>query len=309
MSAHAWVERAIAPKSKNNRPTLYAYLPEDQEQAKNWLRQVLGTRVRLRPVRRHGLAAWQLSPRHLLTLTGELAYAYGTAEMRVEFVPTSLCTSQCEDAKIPVWECVCRCAGEFHGGRGSRVSWYPTQPRTRLSRNERTQTDQLIVTAGQLEAVKKIPRPAAPVVVEQPPLEPPRHTAPQRDPVSPGPQAPRTVIPAAARFGDSQQTSATTGPPAPSPAHRRTRQVPVSVRTPVAAPLIAAVLLIAAVVGGVWLAVQPDHPDTRHSTNSETSEPAEIPAELAPPPVAAAEPAPTPAPRFPAGCFPFQADC
>ncbi|WP_216917702.1 hypothetical protein, partial [Nocardia noduli] len=161
MSARAWVERAIVPETKKNKPTLYAHLPEDQDVAERWLRQVLGTRVRLSPVQRDGVTAWELSARHMLTLTGELAYAYDAAEMRVEFVPTSACTDRCKNAKIPVWECVCRCAGEYHGGRGSRVSWYPTQPPTPFSHNERTQTDQLIITAGQLAAVKKIPRPAA----------------------------------------------------------------------------------------------------------------------------------------------------
>ncbi|MGW6332210.1 hypothetical protein [Nocardia rhamnosiphila] len=315
MSAHPWVERAIVPGDSENRVELYAYLPDDPEQARAWLKKVLGRRVPLRQVQRHGVAAWKLSPNHLLRLTAAMAYAYGPTKMRLEVRHTSICDQKCKDAKVtPVWECVCKCAGEFHGGKGPRNGWYPVG-RSTIVRHDTTRIDQLIVTDGQLPTPhKKVPRPAA-----VPPIRPALPAAPALPRPVPAPaattpppkfapvSAPRTVIPVKETFGVPDRGMAVVRP---RPAGR-SRPVAVTARKSVAGPVAAAVLTFVALAGGIWWVTNPEPPaaeqvtphDPPHSSPGAPEDETQLPR----PPVNPEPPAPRP--QLPAGCFPFQLGC
>jgi hypothetical protein len=315
MSARPWVERAIVPGDSDNRVELYAYLPDTPEQARAWLKKALGRRVPLRQVQRHGVAAWKLSPNHLLRLTAAMAYAYGPTKMRLEVRHTSICDQKCKDAKVtPVWECVCKCAGEFHGGKGPRNGWYPVG-RSTIVRHDTTRIDQLIVTDGQLLTPhKKVPRPATvppvrPALPATPVLHRPVPVPAATAPAEPAaePPAPRTVIPMKEAFSAPDQGTAAVRP---WPAGRG-RPVAVAAQKSVAAPLAAAVLTFVALAGGIWWVTNPDPPaaeqvvphDPTRSAPAAAGEKTQLP-----PPPGSPEP-PHPEPQLPAGCFPFQLGC
>ncbi|MBH0780387.1 hypothetical protein [Nocardia bovistercoris] len=294
-----------------DKTALYVYLPEQEYLARRWLRQVLGPRVKLARVEHRGVEVWKLNADHLLTLAGSVANAYGPTKMRLEVLHTRTCDSRCQDAtETRAWECVCSCGGEFHGNNGSRNDWYPVG-RTTLVRHDKTRIDQLIITDGQLETLRKVPRPArpAPIVLTPPPRTP--HPVPVTPPTTTPARPTRTVVPAPAPtqawFDDLQRGPAAGSPP--GPAGPPPVPAPIPRRKPVTGSMmIAAVLLLAAVVGGIWLLAD-QHPSTSQQViDQETIEPAPPPQEPVEPPPSPVQ-AVTPPPRLPAGCFPFQAGC
>ena len=268
MSARAWVERAIVPESmtpgNKRRVALYVYLPDDEYRAQRWLRRVLGSRAKLTRVQYRGVQVWQLSPGYLIPLAGALADSYGVVKIRLEILAeVDRCDTKCRDAKATsVWKCVCSCAGEHHGGYGIRSDWYQTG-RSTLKRYEKTQIDQLIVSAGLIPVDHHVPRPApvpkpAPVQPTRPrprltlvPQQPPE-TLPTRAPspaaqvrlpaAIPPPQRPVTA--AAAHSGGSTY--------APSDSWTSRRYAPQETPAPVRNRRTSVVsMAIAAVVAGV----------------------------------------------------------
>lgn len=311
MSARPWVERTIVPGAKRKSVELFAYLPDDEEQARAWLKKVLGSRVQLERVQHRGVTVWKLSAEHLLRLVGAMAYAYGPTKMRLEVLHARKCDWKCKKAKVTsAWKCVCKCAGEFHGGKGDRNDWYPAGGST-IVYYDKTRIDQLIIAEGQFPADRKVPRPvpppaATPVLAVEPPAYrpvplPPARPAPEPAPVSP---PPRTAVPMSSRSNTPPHRP---GPATPRPALRSAHPVAVKMRRPVARPL-AAVLALVAISGGVWLGSRPDTPSEQQVTDRGTVQPAPPPPERQlPPPPPAEQPAPEP--RLPAGCFPFQSGC
>ncbi|WP_280336060.1 hypothetical protein [Nocardia wallacei] len=323
MSARAWVERAITPDTGSTQ--LFVYLPDDEYTARRWLRQVLGEGVHLPRDRRRGVAVWRITAEHMIPLVGSMAFAYGPTKVRLEITRVDenktikeQCDTRCQNAVATrVWDCVCACGGKYHGNGLDPHSWYPVG-RTTLVRFEKTQIEQLVFLDGQLPDVKKVPRPRPPrpVIAAPPPRLPRpaamiRPTPPAPEPVEP--PAPRTVIPAAGRFhGPGYRPQPVVEAPPPRPA----APVTVPVRRGSAASLVAAVLAVLAVSGGVLLMAHPES-EAHKVTAPETVLPSATPeAELPPPP--AEEPAPPPPteerpapvqPRFPAGCYPFQTGC
>ncbi|MET8427778.1 hypothetical protein [Nocardia sp. NPDC004860] len=324
MSARAWVERAIVPDTTTpttkRKVALHVYLPDDEYRAQRWLRRVLGSRVKLTRVQHRGVQVWQLSPAHLIPLAGALADSYGVVKIRLEILAeVDRCDTKCRDAKATsVWECVCSCAGEHHGGYGIRSDWYQTG-RSTLKRYDKTQIDQLIVSAGLIPVRQHVPRPApipkpAPV---QPPRPRPRPTLPpQQLPATPPIPAPAPVadvrppapiplqrpVPAAAYStdtrhapGDSWTSHRYTPPETPTLARNR-RGSGVGMALAVAAAGIAAVV--------VGISAVPHHPAAHPTRTSQVG----IPEPVTQPQQEPSTDAPT-THQFPPGCYPLQQGC
>ncbi|GAB4590274.1 hypothetical protein [Nocardia sp. IFM 10818] len=326
MSARAWVERAIVPESlapgTKRKVALYVYLPDDEYRAQRWLRRVLGSRVKLTRVQHRGVQVWQLSPTHLIPLAGALADSYGVVKIRLEIlVEVDRCDTKCRDAKASsVWECLCSCAGEHHGGYGIRSDWYQTG-RSTLKKYEKTQIDQLIVSAGLIPVRQHVPRPAPtpkpappqpfrprprPALPPQhlpatPPTPTPRPVADVRPPAPTPPQ--RRVMPDVAyssgpRYvaGDSWTSNRYTPSQPPAPARNRRASGGMGIALAVAATGIVAVV--------VGISVMPHHPaaDPPRTTQAGIPEPAPEP-----PPEPSTD-VPTTR-QFPPGCYPLQQGC
>ncbi|MGW4094458.1 hypothetical protein [Nocardia sp. NPDC004750] len=317
MSARAWVERAIVPGTNvpgvKTKTELFAYLPDDRyARGEYWLKRVLGQRITLGRLQHRGVTVWRLNSAHLLRLVQAMADEYGSVKMRLEISTTVKCDDKCLDANPnSVWDCVCKCGGEHHGGRNSHSDWYRAG-RSTLIRNETIWIDQVIITAGQIRLPGDPPPSPAQSVkpprlkVVQPPTPRP---VPPPTPVPAEPPVSRTVVPAADRFHDLGRAPAASVPPSSlsgevqgiSPGRPSRRAI---------AAVVAAVAVSASVLAGV---IHPGHPDARPvDTTQVTSAPLLAPpdppvqtqAEEVPAPIAA--PAP---PRFPAGCYPFQQGC
>ncbi|MFQ6397587.1 hypothetical protein ACLMAJ_29595 [Nocardia sp. KC 131] len=321
MSGCPWVERAIKPGTGTT-TELYAYLPYENGSNRYWLKKVLGKRVRLTPVRRNGRTAWKIGREHMLRLASAMADKYGEIELQLEISKTMQCDTNCEDANpATVFKCVCACGGENHGGVGRYKDWYRAG-QTTLLRSDKTEVKQVIITRGQIQLPKQRTETTRPTIAPAAPVEPPHQPQPAPPPPRqttslpspPSEPAPRTVIPAANRFGDPgrgpadfvPRPPASPAPPAPEPVRRR-----------LGGPLIAAVLALIALGAGIWLIAPPDHPAARQVTIQETIQPPTMQAEPPPaPPLTKATPAPpppeealAPPPRFPVGCYPFQPGC
>ncbi|MFD8249715.1 hypothetical protein [Nocardia sp. NPDC059691] len=333
MSERPWVERAIKPGTEKT-TELYAYLPYENGSNRYWLKKVLGKQVRLTPVQRNDRTAWKIGRKHMLRLTSAMADKYGEIELRLEISKTMQCDTNCEEASpSTVFNCVCACGGENHGGVGRYKDWYRAG-RTTLLRNDKTEVKQIVITRGQIQlpnqSTETPTRTTAPAISVEPPRRPqpsppsPHPVTPPSSPTSlpgstripplPPEPAPRTVIPAANRFGDLDRGTAEVVPRPAAPSSAPAAPEPV--RRRLVGPLAAAALALIALGTGIWLMATPHHPAARQVTNQETIQPPTTQAELppAPPPSeeAAAPPpeeAAAPQPRFPAGCYPFQSGC
>lgn len=323
MSACAWVEREIEPGTETNKDPalrLYAYIPAEEARARAWLKQLLGQQISLERVRRNDLTVWKLAPSHLVPLAGALAGEFGGAEMRLHVrSSTRRCHPRCVAAKkTPVWECVCRCGGEHHGGRGIRSDWY-AEGRTTIAEFGKTQIDQIFLPPGRIPVHKNIwrlipaPAPEPAPTVELPPQQP---STPTSAPATPAPamSPPRPVTPTAQHSGDPHRRPAHPAPLPPAPSARPAPAVALAPATQprkaVAGPLIAAVLVLLAIVIGVWLLDRhtPHHPAPRPTpTIAATSVPPPPPQ---PPlvPQRGQQAGVAPAPQLP-GCYPFESGC
>ncbi|MFF0528428.1 hypothetical protein ACFYT3_08555 [Nocardia amikacinitolerans] len=323
MSGGPWIERAIKPGTEQT-TELYAYLPYEYGSNRYWLKGVLGKQARPTTVQRNGRTAWKTGRKHMLRLAAAMPDKYGEIELRLEVSKTMQCDTNCKNANpATVFDCVCACGGENHGGVGRYTDWYRAG-RTTLLRNDETEVKQVIITRGQIPLPKQSTETPGHTIGPAAQVEPPRRPQPAPSPPPrpatsppspPSEPALRTVIPAANRFGDLGQgpadfaprPAASPAPPAPEPVRRRR-----------VGPLNAAVLALLALGAAIWLIAQPTHPAARQVTNQETVHPSsttqsELPpapplSEAAPPPPPPEEP-PAPQPRFPAGCYPFQPGC
>ncbi|MFE2961187.1 hypothetical protein [Nocardia tengchongensis] len=327
MSARAWVERAIVPGTTTpgakRKIALYVYLPDDEYRAQRWLRRVLGSRIKLTRVQHRGVQVWQLSPTHLVPLAGALADSYGVVKIRLEILAEmDRCDTKCRDAKAnSVWECVCSCAGEHHGGYGIRSDWYQTG-RSTLKRFEKTQIDQLIVSAGRIPVRQHVPRPA-PIVEPSRYQSPPAVLPPQRRPASvlPVPVAPAAPelrpptslpphhpLPPTATTAHSESASVAPGRrrathtyaprPEPSPPARSRR---TGAGSTVILAALAAAGAVAVIVG---ISAMPHDPSTHPTRTNQVG----IPLPATGPEHEPVTEVPS-ARAFPPGCYPLQQGC
>ncbi|WP_039824884.1 hypothetical protein [Nocardia testacea] len=308
MQGKPWVERVITGVDGDGKPTtkLYAYLPYQGRSNEPWIRATLG-RIHLKPVHRDGLKMWELSSKHMLPLARAMADRYGEIEMRLHTSATMEdCTHSCQNAYAhTVWECVCICGGEHHGGKGQYSDWYSTG-RWRIRRRGDIEVRYVTITRGQLrDPHNPQTEPAeAPTASEQPP----------RQEIRPEP----TVLPPA-------QAPVAPDTPRPEP-HHIVHSAPAAARTPASAPAIrvpvrssrwqafAAAVMVVVLGGGIWSIQQQDNKDAAVS-DQETVQPAPADPEVAhvmsvapPAPAPTDYPARTPAPEE-HPCWPFVAAC
>lgn len=311
MQGKPWVERVITGVDGDGKPTtkLYAYLPYEGRSNEPWIRATLG-RIHLKPVHRDGLKTWELSSKHMLPLARAMADRYGETEMRLHTSATMEdCTHSCQNAHAhTVWECVCICGGEHHGGKGQYSDWYSTG-RWRIRRRGDIEVRYVTITRGQLrdrDDPETEPN-EAPTASEQPPRQgarpEPTVVTPSRTTVAPGTPRQQYLPPEPRHLVHLAPTATKT--PAPAPA----------VRVPVRSsrwPAFAAAVLVVVMGGGIWSIQQQDDKDAAVS-DQETVQPAPSAPETAHvSPVAPPAPAPTDYPgRAPEShpCYPFVAAC
>ncbi|WKG13589.1 hypothetical protein QX204_34110 (plasmid) [Nocardia sp. PE-7] len=102
---------------------------------RGWMQEVLGGRKDL--VWNKEIKRWEVARKHLKTLIAALAERFGEVEVLLEFNTTERCNGKCRTATIPVWECTCKCLGEYHGGRGEQRDWIPVGPHRLISKTEK----------------------------------------------------------------------------------------------------------------------------------------------------------------------------
>jgi len=130
MVKRPWVRRLV------DHPQLWMWLPYLGESNRPWLREELG---RIRPAWVPSSAGreghWEVARSHLWTLVDALAIKFGTVDVYLEFSRRSQCDERCQSANpATVYDCVCACLGENHGGAASWKSWRPVGESTLVSR-------------------------------------------------------------------------------------------------------------------------------------------------------------------------------
>lgn len=146
-----------------------------------WMQKVLGRRKKL--VWNTEMKRWEVARDHLKTLIAALAERFGEVEVLLEYNTTEQCTSSCQTATIPVWQCTCKCLGESHGGHGKKRDWIPVGPHRLISKTEKLV--HFVVCRGDM------PSPKAPVSTSA--LVPPQPSPssltmpPTRQPARPSP--------------------------------------------------------------------------------------------------------------------------
>lgn len=131
---HRWIDQ----------PRLWAWLPYLGESNRAWLLEELG-RIRPKWVRASaGPGHWEVARTHLWTLVDALATKFGAVDVYLEFSLHSRCDERCQRANPDtVYDCVCACLGENHGGAASWKSWRPVGETTLVS-SERTMSHWII---------------------------------------------------------------------------------------------------------------------------------------------------------------------
>ncbi|MFD4444383.1 hypothetical protein ACFWPK_31870 [Nocardia sp. NPDC058519] len=186
---------------------LWVTMPYDPTKPnRGWMQEVLGGRKDL--VWNKEMKRWEVARDHLKTLIAALAERFGEVEVLLEYNTTEQCTPSCKKATIPVWECTCKCLGEYHGGRGEQRDWIPVGPHRLISKTEKLV--HFVVCRGDMPA----PAPAAPVRTST--LVPPSSlvTPPTRPPATTAQPTPSTPVP-------TPPSPAPTAAPAPPGADSR----------------------------------------------------------------------------------------
>jgi hypothetical protein len=102
-----------------------------------WIREQLGA---VRPEWNGTLKRWEIAKEHLWPLVGALADRFGAVEVYLEFSEHSRCDQRCRDANPEtVWDCVCSCLGENHGGVAYWKTWHEVAPPLLVSTTRHTQ--------------------------------------------------------------------------------------------------------------------------------------------------------------------------
>ncbi|MFI6309734.1 hypothetical protein ACIBEK_06280 [Nocardia fusca] len=298
----------IAGVDKQGRPKteLYVYLPYRGRSNEPWIRAALG-RIKLTLTRRDEFTVWKLSATHMLPLARAMADRYGEIEMRLHTSATmEICTHSCQNAyPHTVWECVCICGGEHHGGKGQYSDWYSTG-RWHIRRRGDVEVRYVTITRGQL-CVPNSPETEpgeTPAETEQPPQLAPAAAAPlaHRPPDIPPPQpwphfrpVPHEPVWTSSHIGAARK---------PVPVRPAVR---VSTR-PARWPTMAAAVLVAVIGGGVWWLqhqdADPQQVNDQQTVQTTSPIPETVSAPVAPPPAPPGYPVPEDHP-----CWPFPAAC
>ncbi|MBT2522766.1 hypothetical protein [Arthrobacter sp. ISL-28] len=101
-----------------DRTKLYVNFPDGGKWTREFLKEVLGSRVHLEwTVDNAGKVWWMLAKRHRENLAAALQTLYGGVWVIREYSVTQVCTHSCQGAVRD--DCTCSCGGEFHGGGGT----------------------------------------------------------------------------------------------------------------------------------------------------------------------------------------------
>ncbi|MEU4599934.1 hypothetical protein [Nocardia sp. NPDC023988] len=165
------------------------------------MQKVLGGRKDL--VWNKEMKRWEVARKHLKTLIAALAERFGEVEVLLEYNTTEQCTSSCQTATIPVWQCTCKCLGESHGGHDKKRDWIPVGPHRLISKTEKLV--HFVVCRGDMPSPKAPVRTSA--LVPPQPSQSSLTTPPTRQPARPSLSAP---VPTSPSLGPASTPSRST---------------------------------------------------------------------------------------------------
>ena len=98
---------------------------------RQWLRDTLGCQPRRNPTTRR----WEIARVHFRRLVEEIALAYGSVDVDVEFSTSERCDKRCREARGD--DCSCSCMGENHGGAAYLKYWLEVGDSTLIAPGQR----------------------------------------------------------------------------------------------------------------------------------------------------------------------------
>lgn len=109
----AVVSSTLKNAAGNKQTKICFNIPNGGKWVRGWLKEELGSRVKMEWISHQGNVWWIVSKDHLHTLTAALqSKGYDVIQHR-EYSTKQICTASCQGAQED--HCICSCGGQFHG--------------------------------------------------------------------------------------------------------------------------------------------------------------------------------------------------
>ncbi|WP_239153510.1 hypothetical protein [Virgisporangium aliadipatigenens] len=115
------------------------YDPSDRRGNRWWLHEQLGARIRLE----YAGGKWTLARTHLRLVVTGLAERFGHVHVHLDYLENQRCDVRCQEALGN--DCVCQCAGQFHGGADYQRSWIQVGETALIAANPATRRAHMLV--------------------------------------------------------------------------------------------------------------------------------------------------------------------